>query len=77
MPLSSTRTNRRCSVRIFDHHAVGPGVPGGARHYGIERELPKRSWRVTVFSAACPRQGPHVRGQSVEMCTGLCFLRTS
>lgn len=56
------------SVWIFNHYAVGPGVPGETRHYDIGRELVKRGWRVTIFSAAYPRQGPHVRGQSLETC---------
>jgi glycosyltransferase involved in cell wall biosynthesis len=63
--VSSKRDQGR-SVWIFNHYAVGPGVPGGTRHYDIGRELAKRGWQVTVFSAVYPRREPPVRGQSVE-----------
>lgn len=63
----SSKCSKGRSVWIFNHYAVGPGVPGGTRHYDIGRELAKRGWRVTVFSAAYPRQGSPVRGQPVEI----------
>jgi hypothetical protein len=55
------------SVWIFNHYAVGPGVPGGTRHYDIGRELAKRGWQVTVFSAAYPRREPPVRGELLRL----------
>ncbi len=41
-------------------------MPGGTRHYDIGRELVKRGWQVTVFSAVYPRQSKSVRGKAVE-----------
>jgi hypothetical protein len=81
--VSSKRDQGR-SVWIFNHYAVGPGVPGGTRHYDIGRELAKRGWQVTVFSAVYPRQESPVRGQSAEtggdsgptrVCDGVSFIR--
>ncbi len=63
----SSKCSKGCSVWIFNHYAVGPGVPGGTRHYDIGRELAKHGWRVKVFSAAYPGQGSPVRGQPVEI----------
>lgn len=39
------------SVWIFNHYAVGAGVPGGTRHQDLGRELVKGGWSVRVFSA--------------------------
>ncbi len=51
------------SVWIFNHYAVGPGVPGGTRHYDIGRELAKRGWHVAVFSAVYPRRESSIESQ--------------
>lgn len=61
--VNSRRDSGR-SLWIFNHYAVGPGVPGGTRHYDIGRELVQRGWKVTVFSAVYPCQGSSLRGQS-------------
>lgn len=63
--MSSKRANGR-SVWIFNHHAVGPGVPGGTRHYDIGRELVRRGWQVSVFSAVYPSQSKPIRGKAVD-----------
>lgn len=64
----SSECSRERSVWIFNHYAVGPGVPGGTRHYDIGRELVKLGWQVTVFSAAYPRQQRQpTRSQPVEV----------
>ena len=47
---------------VFNHYAVGPGVPGGTRHYDIGRELAKRGWHVAVFSAVYPRRESFIEG---------------
>lgn len=66
-PQVSSKRSRESSVWIFNHYAVGPGVPGGTRHYDIGRELSKRGWRVTIFSAVYPReQGQPIRSQPVR-----------
>jgi glycosyltransferase involved in cell wall biosynthesis len=62
------------SVWMFNHYAVGPGVPGGTRHYDIGRELVKRGWRVTVFSAVYPQHGSPYGGQIAE--EGTHFMLT-
>ena len=81
--MSSKRDQGR-SVWIFNHYAVGPGVPGGTRHYDIGRELAKRGWQVTVFSAVYPCHESAVRGQSADagrdsgptsVCDGVSFIR--
>lgn len=54
------------SVWIFNHHAVGPGVPGGTRHYDIGRELVKRGWQITVFSAVYPPRKSTVYNNAVD-----------
>lgn len=63
----SSKCSKGRSVWIFNHYAIGPGVPGGTRHYDIGRELAKRGWKVTVFSGVYPRQGSPACGQPVEM----------
>jgi len=64
----SSKCSKERSVWIFNHYAVGPGVPGGTRHYDIGRELVKLGWQVTVFSAAYPRQQRQpTRSQPVEV----------
>lgn len=65
LQVNSKRNNGR-SVWIFNHYAVGPGVSGGTRHYDIGRELAKRGWRITVFSAVYPCRGSSVGGQPLE-----------
>jgi len=79
------KCSKERSVWIFNHYAVGPGMPGGTRHYDIGRELAKRGWQVTVFSAAYPRQQRHpIRSQPVraggdsgspEVHDGVTFIR--
>lgn len=63
--MNNRRANGR-SVWILNHYAVGPGVPGGTRHYDIGSELAKRGWQVTVFSAVYPPHGLPMRGKAVE-----------
>lgn len=80
-----SKCSKERSVWIFNHYAVGPGVPGGTRHYDIGRELSKRGWWVTVFSAVYPRQQRRpIRSQSVrpgghsgsnEVHDGVSFIR--
>jgi len=60
--VNSTRDDGR-SVWIFNHYADGPGVPGSTRHFDIGRELARRGWSVTVFSAVYPCQSSPVREQ--------------
>lgn len=84
-PQVGSKCSRERSVWIFNHYAVGPGVPGGTRHYDIGRELSKRGWQVTVFSAAYPRQQRQpIRSQpikaggdsgSTEVHDGVLFIR--
>lgn len=72
--------NSRYSVWIFNHYAVGPGVPGGTRHYDVGRELAKHGWRVTIFSGVYPHRIPLLsrrfvaEGVPVETHEGVSFV---
>lgn len=39
-------------VWLINHYAQEPGAPGGTRHYGLARHLPKLGWRATVIAAS-------------------------
>lgn len=39
------------NIWIFNHHAQGPEIPGGTRHYDLAKSLVKRSHQVTIFAA--------------------------
>ncbi len=39
------------NIWIFNHHAQGPELPGGTRHYDLAKSLVKRSHQVTIFAA--------------------------
>lgn len=39
------------NIWIFNHHAQGPEIPGGTRHYDLARQLILHGHNVTIFAA--------------------------
>ncbi len=39
------------NIWIFNHHAQGPEIPGGTRHYDLAKQLIKKGHTVTIFAA--------------------------
>lgn len=39
------------NIWVFNHHAQGPELPGGTRHYDLARQLIKKGHEVTIFAA--------------------------
>ena len=39
------------NIWIFNHHAQGPEIPGGTRHYDLAKQLISKGHRVTIFAA--------------------------
>lgn len=39
------------NIWIFNHHAQGPNLPGGTRHYDLAKELLARGYKITIFAA--------------------------
>jgi len=39
------------NIWIFNHHAQGPEIPGGTRHYDLAKQLVSYGHRVVIFSA--------------------------
>lgn len=80
-----SKYSKEPSVWNLNHHAIGHGVPCGTRRYDIGRELSKRGWRITEFSAVYLRQQRRpVRSQpvkaggysgSTEVHDGVSFIR--
>ena len=39
------------NIWIFNHHAQGPEIPGGTRHYDLAKQLLLKGHHVTIFAA--------------------------
>jgi glycosyltransferase involved in cell wall biosynthesis len=39
------------NIWIFNHHAQGPEIPGGTRHYDLSKQLVSKGHTVTIFAA--------------------------
>lgn len=39
------------NIWIFNHHAQGPEIPGGTRHYDLAKQLVSYGHNVTIFAA--------------------------
>jgi len=39
------------NIWIFNHHAQGPNIPGGTRHYDLAKQLISYGHNVTIFAA--------------------------
>ncbi len=39
------------NIWIFNHHAQGPELPGGTRHYDLAKQLISKGHKVTIFAA--------------------------
>ncbi len=39
------------NIWIFNHHAQGPELPGGTRHYDLAKQLTLKGHQVTIFAA--------------------------
>jgi len=39
------------NIWMFNHHAQGPEIPGGTRHYDLAKQLASYGHSVNIFAA--------------------------
>lgn len=66
-------------VWIVNHYALGPGDPGGTRHFSLARHLPANGWKASVVAASTEHPAGRQRlgageGSRLETFDGVPFL---